>query len=282
MNLTQESTSRFVELPSGKMHYNEAGPVDGHPVILIHGSGAGASGWSNYNPNIPALAETFRVLAIDVIGWGQSDAVKDNVFNGPVQVIEFMDALGIEKAALIGNSMGGMIAAAAAARYQDRISHLVTMGPGAFVDTPALFSSGGPSEGIKVLLEGYQNPSPETMRKLVAIMAFDPAMASEEVAQQRSQATLARPDHIENALRGFQTGALVAYQISPREAAGITAPAMLIHGRDDRVVHYENTLRLLAAIPNSRAVLFNRCGHWAQLEHADEFNSLVTDFIQNR
>jgi 2-hydroxy-6-oxonona-2,4-dienedioate hydrolase len=279
MTLTQDATSRFVELPSGKMHYNEAGPAEGHPIILIHGSGAGASGWSNFSPNIDALAERFHVYAIDVIGWGESDAVKDNVFTGPVQVIEFMDAVGVDEAALVGNSMGGVISVAAAARYPERVSHLITMGPGAFIDQPLMFSPGGPSEGIKVLIEGYLNPTPETMKKLVSIMAFDPAMANDDLAFQRSEATLARPDHIPNVLKGFQTGAILAWQATPAEAAGITAPSLLIHGRDDRVVHYENTLRLLATIPNSRAVLLNRCGHWAQLEHAEEFNRLVAGFI---
>lgn len=279
MTLTNESTSHFVDLPSGRMHYNDAGPTDAHPVILIHGSGAGASGWSNFSPNIEALAAEFRVLAIDVIGWGDSDPVRDNVFVGPTQVIEFMDALGIARAGLVGNSMGGVLAVAAAARHPERVSHLVTMGPGAFTDQPLLVGPGGPSEGIKVLLEGYLDPTPETMQRLVSIMAYDPAMASEELAQQRSEATRRHPEHIPNVLKGFQTGAILGWQASPAEAAAITAPTLLIHGRDDRVVHYENSMRLLSIIPDSRAVLLNRCGHWAQLEHTDEFNRLVIDFI---
>ena len=60
-----------------------------------------------------------------------------------------------------------------------------------------------------------------------------------------------------------------------------SVPTLLIHGRDDRVVHYENSLMLNAYIPNSRLVLFNRCGHWAMIEHADEFNRLVIDFVRN-
>jgi 2-hydroxy-6-oxonona-2,4-dienedioate hydrolase len=61
----------------------------------------------------------------------------------------------------------------------------------------------------------------------------------------------------------------------------VQIPTLLIHGRDDRVVSFENSLLLLSHIPNSRLVLLNRCGHWAQVEHADEFNRLVTDFIDN-
>ena len=59
----------------------------------------------------------------------------------------------------------------------------------------------------------------------------------------------------------------------------VKIPAMLIHGRDDRVVHYEHSLQLASVIPNSRLVLLNRCGHWAMIEHAAEFNRLVVDFI---
>ncbi|MFC5428835.1 alpha/beta fold hydrolase [Paraburkholderia denitrificans] len=56
---------------------------------------------------------------------------------------------------------------------------------------------------------------------------------------------------------------------------------MLIHGRDDRVVSFETSLYLLANVPNSRLVLLNRCGHWAMIEHPEEFNCLVGDFIAN-
>lgn len=66
---------------------------------------------------------------------------------------------------------------------------------------------------------------------------------------------------------------------SEEKIAGIGVPALLIHGRDDRAVHYENSLKLTALIPNSRFYLINRCEHWAQVEHAEEFNRVVTDFI---
>ena len=279
LELTDEATSRYVRTPSWNIHYNEAG--QGHPVILLHGSGAGASGWSNFRPNIAPLAEDFRVIAMDAPGWGRSDAALPEVYDHPNAVLELMDALGIEKAALVGNSMGGMTAVTFAARYPDRISHLITMGPGAFITTPTLFGAGdGPSEGLKVLFEGYRDPSQATMKKLVEIMTFDPANATDALAQQRSDAALARPDHLENFVAGI--GKVFRFWPTVDDVLSIRTPALLFHGRDDRVVHFENSLALTAMIPDSRLVLLNRCGHWAQVEHAAEFNRLVIDFVSNR
>jgi 2-hydroxy-6-oxonona-2,4-dienedioate hydrolase len=279
--LTDEGTSRYVQTKSWKLHYNEAG--SGHPVLLLHGSGAGATGWSNFRPNIGPLSEHFRVVAWDAPGWGRSDSAPSDAYDHPAAVIELMDELGIEKAALVGNSMGGMTALAVAARYPDRVSHLVTMGSGSFIELPTLFGAGdGPSEGLKILLEGYRNPVPEVMKKLVDVMTYSSEFATDELAKLRSDAALARPDHLENFIKGMVAGrGPVSKAATPAEVRGITAPTLLIHGRDDRVVHFEHSLRLVSMIADSRLVLINRCGHWTQIEHATEFNRLVTDFIQN-
>lgn len=276
--LTEADTVRFARTRSWRLRYNEAG--DGHPVVLLHGSGPGATGWSNFHLNIPTLAERFRVIAWDAPGWGQSDSAASADYDHPAAVVELLDELGIEKAALVGNSMGGMTSVAVAARYPDRVSHLITMGSGSFPDVPPLYGAGdGPTEGLKILIEGYRNPSPDTMMRLVQIMTFAPEFATEELAAMRSAAALARPDHLENFLKGLPTGGAVSRPVNPAEVRSITAPTLLVHGRDDRVVHHEHSLRLLSMIANSRLVLLNRCGHWAQIEHAAEFNRLVTDFV---
>ena len=280
VELTEEGTSHFVQTRSGKVHYNEVG--EGHPVVFLHGSGAGATGWSNFRPNIGPLSERFRVVAPDALGWGKSDAATPDEYDHVANVVDLLDELGLDRVALVGNSMGGMTAMAVAARHPDRVSHLITMGPGAFIDIPHLFGFGdGPSEGLKILVRGYQNPTPQVMKELVEIMTFSTEFATDELARLRSDAALARPDHLENFLAGMRTGGPVRNAATVEEARAITAPTLLIHGRDDRVVHYENSLRLVATIPDSRLVLFNRCGHWAQIEHAAEFNRLVADFIEN-
>ena len=277
LELTYEATSRTVQTPRWKIHYNEAG--EGHPVVMLHGSGPGATGWSNFGPNMPALAERFRVIAVDMPGWGSSDSVAFEERDHAGAALDLLDALGIERAAFVGNSMGGMTALRFAALHPERISHLVTMGPGA--PGPRLFGAGdGPTEGLKVLQEAYRDPSPASMKRLVEIMTFDPANATDALAQQRSDAARARPDHLENFIAGL--GKVFRFWPTVDDVVSIRTPALLFHGRDDRVVHYENSLALSAMIPDSRLVLLNRCGHWAQVEHAAEFNRLVSDFVSNR
>jgi 2-hydroxy-6-oxonona-2,4-dienedioate hydrolase len=275
MALTSESTSRYLDLPSGKVHFNEAG--EGYPLLLLHGSGPGATGWSNFGGNIVALAEHFRCYALDLPGWGRSYSAAPDERDYVRIVLEFLDALGIERAAFIGNSLGGVIAIRFAVEHAARQSHLVAMGSA--VSGAKLFSAAdGPSEGLKVLRRAYEQPGMDSMRELVDVMVFDAGDQAETIAQERLEALLANPDHIANFL---------ASEMSPREfpgeeaIAGIASPTLLIHGRDDRVLHYEHSLKLLSLIPDARLALFNRCGHWAQVERVEEFNRLVTDFVTN-
>ena len=282
--LRKEDLARDVQTRSWRLRYYEAGPADGHPVVMLHGSGPGATGWSNFSPNIGPIAEAgYRVLAVDMPGWGDSSAVVGDELDHAAAALEFLDALGIEKAAFVGNSMGGHTTLRFATLHPDRISHLVTMGPpiGRF---PGLFGAGdGPTEGLKVLRAAYVDPSPATMKRLVEIMTYDKArFATDELTRARSEAALARPDHLRNWLDGAASGrGAVPVWVELDKLSQLTHPVLLIHGKDDRVTHYERTLQLLSLIPNSRALLLNRCGHWAQLEHAEEFNRAVVDFVGN-
>lgn len=267
-------TSHEVTTSSGTVHYIEAGA--GHPVLLLHGSGPGATGWSNFAPNIQHLAHSFRVIAVDMPGWGESDSVTAEKRDHVQTALEVLDILGIEKAAFVGNSMGGMTSVRFATTHPDRISHLITMGPGS--GSPSMFSAAGLSEGLRLLQAAYRDPSIEGMRRLVQIMTFDPQFATEELITQRSAIASSRPDHLKNFVDGLGNDR-ARHTLEAAKIAKIQVPALLIHGRDDRVVHFEHSLRLHSLIPDSRLLLINRCGHWAQLEHAAEFNRVVAGFI---
>ena len=281
--LTEAATSRDVQTKKWSFHYNEAG--EGPPLVFLHGSGPGATGWTNFRANIAPLAATNRVIAVDMPGWGQSDTATPEDRDHLEALELFLDALELERVALIGNSMGGMTALRFTAAHPERVSHLICMGapaPGVNVFAPG----GGPSEGLKVLIGAYADPSPTSFKRLVQVMTYDPVFATDELAQQRSTASLSRPDHLQNFLAAISRGTMVggsqaAFAGLDRELPHLPTPTLVVHGRDDRVVHFENGLRLASMIPNARLVLLNRCGHWAQIEHADEFNRLVDQFVKN-
>lgn len=274
--LTEEGTSQFVTTKKHRLHYNGAG--SGSAVVMLHGSGPGATGWSNFSPNIEALATDFRVLAIDMPGWGATEELNPGEDRDHVEALLLaLDELEIERAALVGNSMGGMTSIRFAIEHPERISHLVTMG----APTPGVnyLSPTGWSEGMRILMEAYEDPSPAMFKQLVSVMAFDQRFATDELAEERSRNALAHPEHLGDfAATMGRSGAANFFGMANR-LIEVAAPTLVIHGRDDRTVGLENGMRLAASIPDARLLLLNSCGHWAQLEHADEFNRTVAQFV---
>lgn len=285
MSLTKEAAARDITLVTGAdIRYYESGDPAAPAVVLLHGSGPGATGWSNFSGNLAAIAAAgFHVLAPDMPGWGDSSAVATSKMDHDRDLVAFLDALDLPKAALIGNSMGAHTAIRFATLHPERITHLITMGASLGRGPASLFGAGdGPSEGLKVIATAYKDPSPQNMKALVEIMTFDKArFATPELTMARSEAALARPDHLENFVAGLPDGAPIPIKVDRGLIPGITVPTLLIHGKDDRVLHFEISLWLLANIANSRLVLLNRCGHWAMIEHAEEFNRLVVDFLSH-
>lgn len=283
MTITEASTARDIQTEKWKIHYNEAG--EGHPVIMLHGTGPGATGWSNFSRNVEGLSGKYRMIAMDFPGWGGSDAVDPSVHNRALTNAEsvklLMDELGIEKAALVGNSMGGAATLQFCALYPERLSHMITMGAAVF-GMPNIFTPGGLTEGIRIIRETYENPTPENFRRLVSIMVYDASFVTDELCEMRSRNALKSQENLTNWLKGF--GPRAAHGMSPGEmlakVATYKGPSLFIHGRDDRVVPMESTLRLVSMVENSAAHIFNRCGHWAQIEHAEAFNALLDGFLQ--
>lgn len=275
-----EGASRSVQTKRWRIHYSEVGA--GHPVILLHGSGPGATGRSNFSQNLAYLGARYRVLAMDFPGWGASDPVKaiderDNV----LALKLFMDALGIEKAALIGNSMGGQAALGLAVEHPARVSHVITMGASA--QGTNVFSPAGLTEGIRILVDAYRTPDVEHFERLVRVMVYDATFATRQILEERVAAARRWPIHIKNWLEPVERGMAVNIGYSPANVIGrlsnVAVPALIMHGRDDRTVPMENGLRIFSAIPSATLTVFNRCGHWAQVEHGDHFNWLVDQFL---
>jgi 2-hydroxy-6-oxonona-2,4-dienedioate hydrolase len=274
----ERDSERHITVSTGDIRYHDVG--EGPTVVLLHGSGPGATAWSNFGPNIQALATRFRVLAIDMPGWGGSHPARVRERDHPATLAEILDALGVERAAVVGNSMGAVTALAFAARHPARVTHVVTMGA-AMVGQQMMFGpADGPSEGLKVLFQAYREPSPANMARLVDVMTFGLSAVTEDVAIERASNAVKYAQHRENFVADLDEHLpIILKPATPVEIAGIAAPVLLIHGRDDRVLNVEHSLRLVSAIADARLVIINRCGHWVQLEHAAEFNRVVASFI---
>ncbi|WP_159980568.1 MULTISPECIES: alpha/beta fold hydrolase [unclassified Novosphingobium] len=284
MTANETTSSRFVTVREGdtdlNIHYHDLGESQ-DVVVMLHGSGPGASGWANFNRNIDPLVEAgYRVLLIDCPGWGKSDSVVNagsrSDLNARV-VKGVIDALGIGKINILGNSMGGHSATAFALTYPDQIGKLVLMGGGtggASLFTPM------PSEGLKLLNALYRAPSVESLKKFNDVFVFDASVLTDDLLQARLANMLGRRDHLENFIKSQELNPRQFPDFGPR-LPSISAQTLIIWGRQDRVVPMDTGLRLVAGIPNSRLHIFNQCGHWAQWEHAGEFNRLVLDFLSH-
>ena len=140
---------------SGVLRYHEAG--EGPPLLMLHGSGPGVTGWRNFRGNLARFAEHFRCLVLEFPGFGVSDPTDEHPMTAAGgAVTRFLDGLGLPRVDVIGNSMGGIVATQVALRHPERIRRLVTIGGiGRNVFSPA------PGEGIKLLMEFTDNPTRE-------------------------------------------------------------------------------------------------------------------------
>ncbi|WP_421956397.1 alpha/beta fold hydrolase [Polaromonas sp.] len=279
--LTEAGTSRFARIKEAgldlQLHYNDAGTGD--VVIFLHGMGPGASGWSNFARNAQAFVDAgYRVILPDCPGFNKSDALVPEETRGLINaraVKGLMDVLGIEKAHFIGNSMGGGTALHMALDYPERMKKMVLMGPGGVGQS--LFSP-MPMEGIKLIFGVYRQPSLDSLKKLLQVFVFNASRVTDELVNQRYEAMMAFPEHLANMLKGPEMNGRGMLDLSPR-LGQISTPTLVTWGRDDRFIPLDNGLKLVWGLADAELHVFSKCGHWAQWEHADKFNSRALNFL---
>jgi 2,6-dioxo-6-phenylhexa-3-enoate hydrolase len=282
--VTEANTSNYVRIAEGpldmQLHYNEAG--NGETVIMLHGGGPGASGWSNYYRNFEALVDAgYRVILLDCPGFNKSDPIVTGEPRGLVNawaIKGLMDALDIPKAHLVGNSMGGASALTVALEYPDRLDKLVLMGS-AGLGTSLFVPQ--PPEGIKAMFGLYRNPSLDALKRMISVFVYDPGRITDELLQGRLEAmNMNGGIHLKNFVASLEKFPKLMADLSPR-LGEVRAKTLCVWGRDDRFVPLDNGLKALWGIPDARLHVFNKCGHWAQWEHAEAFNRLVIDFLRH-
>ncbi|MBE1497070.1 4,5:9,10-diseco-3-hydroxy-5,9,17-trioxoandrosta-1(10),2-diene-4-oate hydrolase [Amycolatopsis lexingtonensis] len=272
---------KYVQAGSLKLHYHEAGAEHAETVILLHGGGPGASAWSNFGRNLPEFAKHYRTIAVDQPGFGRSDKPTEHpqyFRHSADAVVGLMDALGIERAHFVGNSLGGGAAVRLALNHGKRAGRLVLMGPGGL--SVNLFAP-DPTEGVKNLGRFAAKPSRERMEAFLRIMVHDQGLITDELIDDRFAAANTPESLAAMRAMGMSFAQPDSYEEGMlwREAHRLRQRVLLIWGREDRVNPLDGALVALKTIPRAQLHVFGGCGHWAQLEKFDEFNRLALDFL---
>lgn len=273
MNTTNPEIGRSVRTGEILTNYQEAG--NGSPVLLLHGSGPGVSAWVNWRGVLASLQDEFRLLAPDLAGFGYSEVPAGIQYSRALwlrQIVDFLDALGLEKVDVVGNSFGGSMALALAIDHPGRVRRIVLMG-----------SVGVPFEltpGLDAVW-GY-TPSFESMKSLMRdTFAYDTSLITDEMVQSRYVASLRTQDAFASMFPAPRQRWVDAMAHSEEAIRGIRHPALLVHGRDDKVIPLATSLTLNQWIDDSQLHIFGRCGHWTQIEKSAEFCTLLRNFFRS-
>ncbi|MGW0175333.1 alpha/beta fold hydrolase [Rhodococcus sp. NPDC003322] len=261
---------KWLQTADGELtHYHEVG--EGTPILFLHGSGTGVTAAANWWLNLPQLSEKGRCIAIDSIGYGQTvvaDGTEYGIREWVRHAVRVLDALGIDKTWIVGNSLGGWLAFQFAIDFPERLLGVVSMGTGGAKLTGAL--------------AGHANPTltEEGIRKTLELFVVDKSLVTDELVSLRYQSAL-------NDTASDRLAQVVAARDRDRHAlpldfevlAKLDIPVLLIHGVQDVVIPVSRTWDLLNVIPNADAHIFSQCGHWSQVERADEFNAVIGDYL---
>jgi 2-hydroxy-6-oxo-6-(2'-aminophenyl)hexa-2,4-dienoate hydrolase len=271
-----ELASQFVDTNGIRTHYLEAG--EGPVLVLMHGGGAGADAYGNWRDCMRILAKRFRVVAPDMVGFGRSDKPSPEVYTYDQpgrnrQLVSFLDALSIDKAFLIGNSMGGATCIGATLERPERVERLVLMGSAGLPipdrPSPQLL----PNLNYDFTMDG--------MRRLIAGLTAAGYEPPEELVKYRYERTLQPGARAALAAVNAETrkGTLNYQEDVLRQ---IRHPVLIVNGKEDGISTLARAFRFLELFANSWGYIIPRCGHWAMIEHTDDFCATVERFLTQR
>lgn len=276
MNDTNPEVGQFIDTGEFRTNYHDIG--EGEPLLLLHGSGPGVSGWANWRLIIEKLSPHYRILVPDFAGFGFTEYPEGTEFNQQVwldQIVAFLDAVGVERAHVVGNSFGGSMALALTIHHPNRVGKLILMGA---VGVPTELT-----EGLDRVW-GYDG-SLEMMDSIMReTFAYDPTLITDDLVRMR-YAAATRPGMQEAFSSMFPAPRqrwLDEMAHGEGDIRSIEHSALLVHGRDDKVIPLQTSLTMLDWIDRSELHVFSHCGHWTQIEKAGEFSRLVDEFLSTR
>ncbi|MDQ0473950.1 alpha/beta fold hydrolase [Labrys wisconsinensis] len=276
---SDDATRKTAEIDGIPFAYHEAG--EGEPLILLHGSGPGVSAWSNFQHNLPVFARSFRTIMPDMPGFGATGLPELNEYYPTLAarwIARLMDHLGIGSACFTGNSMGGAVTAELAALHPDRVRRMCLIGSGGL--SVGIFGT-DPSEGFLRLFEFLDDPTRDRMIAWVKTMVYDHRTITNELIDERmrnasAEGVIPRLKRIFGSM--FDPKMRAGSPPLWTRAATIATPTLLLWGRDDRTLPYDQAHFANRWLPEVELHTFSRCGHWVQIERKTEFERITTEF----
>ena len=267
----------YAVLANGRrVHYLDEGPREGPVVVFLHGSGNGASGYSNFKGNYPAFVKAgYRCILPDLVGFGYSDKPADVEY--PLAffvecVKQALDAIGVQRCTVLGNSLGGAVALGLALEHPASVERLVLMAPGGLNDLPDYLAM----PGMAAMFATFNSPFPLTLDRMkeffVKAFVVNPACVDDELVRERFE------------LMKLQNPQVMKTMKVPNLTARlpeIRCPVLALWGLNEQMMPDSGILRLAKGLPNCRMVLVPNCGHWVMIEHRRLFNQTVLDFLAN-
>lgn len=275
MTIPTKPQSQFVTLPNGlQLHYHALGQADAQPVLLLQGSGPGASGWLNFRYNAQHFADNgFRVLIPDLPGFGDSDKPeRDYSLDFFVEcVLQFADQLDIARFALVGNSLGGAVSLGVALAQPARVSHLVVMGCGGLEDQITYFQK---MEGIQAMTKvplGSPEFTPAYLKQVLQLIVHDPKHITDELIEERFR------------VLKTQNPAVFKRMVIPNLSSRlpeIQTPILGFWGGGDKFCPISGAETLVTQGNNVQMITLSQCGHWVMIEYPELFNRRCVEFLQ--
>ncbi|HFL7938228.1 alpha/beta fold hydrolase [Pseudomonas putida] len=262
----------FVTLDNGlRLHYLDEG--SGPVVVWLHGSGPGASGYSNFKGNYPDfVAAGFRNLVIDLPGFGRSDKPDNVQYNLDFfvnAVSGLLKALEVQRCTLLGNSLGGAIAIGLGLAEPQLLDKLILMAPGGVEERETYFKK----IGIQRMVELF-NAGPldiDKMRQIMSLQLFDASQLPDSLLAERV------------AVAQYQPHCLFSTMMVPNmteRLEELCVPILGFWGTNDNFNPVGGAMKVLDNAPDARFILLNRCGHWVQVEHRELFNRSCLEFLR--
>jgi len=275
---TQLLQDKYIKVGNINTRYWQAGDK-GSAVVLVHGLGGYIENWLH---NIGPLSLSHRVYVMDLPGFGRSDKPLVRDLMVLVRFIaDFMETLKIEKASLIGNSLGGGLVLQFALEYPEKVERLVLVdsaGLGRDVIPDFKFCS------LPLVGELFLRPSRKSSEKLWEKLLHDPSKVTPEM-KDLGYRYISSPGAKKTFLATTRAGVNIfgqkdklTRQLLPG-LKGLKMPVLIVWGNDDRIIPVAHARIALEKIPGARLELFDNCGHMPMLECPDKFNQLVLDFL---